>query len=74
MELTILMPCLNEADTLEVCISKAFRGLEDAHCVGEVLVAGNWCRVEENAEKWKLMGNWNQKMLAAIAESLRFQI
>jgi hypothetical protein len=41
MELTILMPCLNEADTLEVCISKAFRGLEDAHCVGEVLVADN---------------------------------
>jgi glycosyltransferase involved in cell wall biosynthesis len=41
MEVTILMPCLNEADTLEVCIQKAWRGLKAAGSDGEVLVADN---------------------------------
>lgn len=41
MKLSIVMPCLNEADTLEVCIRKAFRGIEDSGVVGEVLVADN---------------------------------
>jgi hypothetical protein len=41
MELTILMPCLNEADTLEVCIKKALKGLENANSLGEVVVADN---------------------------------
>jgi glycosyltransferase involved in cell wall biosynthesis len=40
-ELTILMPCLNEAETLAVCIEKARRGLQRAGVVGEVLVADN---------------------------------
>jgi glycosyltransferase involved in cell wall biosynthesis len=41
LELTILMPCLNEADTLEGCI-RAARGFLDEHNVsGEVLVADN---------------------------------
>ena len=35
------MPCLNEADTLEVCIQKAWRGLKAAGADGEVLVADN---------------------------------
>lgn len=35
------MPCLNEADTLEVCIRKAFRGIENSGVEGEVLVADN---------------------------------
>jgi len=41
MEVTILMPCLNEADTLEACIQKAWRGLKAAGADGEVLVADN---------------------------------
>lgn len=41
MEVTILMPCLNEADTLEVCIQKAWKGLKDTGAEGEVLVADN---------------------------------
>ena len=41
MKLTILMPCLNEADTLKVCIQKAWIGLKDAGVEGEVLVADN---------------------------------
>ena len=41
IELTILMPCLNEAETLEVCIKKAFHFLEEYHVNGEVLIADN---------------------------------
>lgn len=40
-ELTILMPCLNEAETLEVCIVKAMTYLEQASIDGEVLIADN---------------------------------
>jgi hypothetical protein len=41
VELTILMPCLNEAETIEVCVSKAFRFLSRAGVAGEVLIADN---------------------------------
>ncbi|MBP3464495.1 MAG: glycosyltransferase family 2 protein [Clostridia bacterium] len=41
LELTILMPCLNEAETLEVCIKKALKSLEENKIKGEVLVADN---------------------------------
>lgn len=41
LELTILMPCLNEAETLAICIRKARRFLEASGIAGEVLVADN---------------------------------
>jgi glycosyltransferase involved in cell wall biosynthesis len=41
VELTILMPCLNEAETLEVCIRKARGFLESSGVSGEVLIADN---------------------------------
>lgn len=41
LELTILMPCLNEAETIENCIKKAKKSLEENHIDGEVLVADN---------------------------------
>lgn len=41
IELTILMPCLNEAETLEVCIRKALGYLERSGVQGEVLIADN---------------------------------
>ena len=41
LELTILMPCLNEAETLAKCIAKARLGLQQAGVRGEVLVADN---------------------------------
>ncbi|MFQ9510626.1 MAG: glycosyltransferase family 2 protein [Lachnospiraceae bacterium] len=41
VELTILMPCLNEAETLETCIKKANTFLEKHHIVGEILIADN---------------------------------
>lgn len=41
VELTILMPCLNEARTLPTCIGKASGFLARAGIAGEVLVADN---------------------------------
>ncbi|WP_062358321.1 glycosyltransferase family 2 protein [Pseudoxanthomonas mexicana] len=40
-ELTILMPCLNEAETIEVCVRKARAFLERSGVTGEVLIADN---------------------------------
>jgi glycosyltransferase involved in cell wall biosynthesis len=40
-ELTILMPCLNEARTVQVCIAKALSYLHKRGIAGEVLVADN---------------------------------
>ncbi len=41
IELSVVMPCLNEAETLGVCISKAKRFLEDNTVKGEVIIADN---------------------------------
>ena len=41
VELTILMPCLNEAETLARCIEKAQVGLQRAGVRGEILIADN---------------------------------
>ena len=41
MELTILMPCLNESRTLKICIDKAQKFLTDNNIDGEILVADN---------------------------------
>ncbi|MCA9038654.1 MAG: glycosyltransferase family 2 protein, partial [Planctomycetaceae bacterium] len=41
IELTILMPCLNEAETLAICINKAKGYLERSGVTGEVLIADN---------------------------------
>lgn len=40
-ELTVLMPCLNEAQTLERCIQKARRFMETSNVHGEILIADN---------------------------------
>ena len=41
LDLTIVMPCLNEVETLVACIEKAQRGIEAAGVTGEVLIADN---------------------------------
>jgi glycosyltransferase involved in cell wall biosynthesis len=41
LDLTILMPCLNEAETLAICIRQAVAAIRDANVSGEVLVADN---------------------------------
>jgi glycosyltransferase involved in cell wall biosynthesis len=40
-ELSILMPCLNEAETLAICIKKAQKALDDLNVNGEVVIADN---------------------------------
>ena len=41
LELSILMPCLNEAETLEGCIRAAGGWLSSSGCAGEIVVADN---------------------------------
>jgi glycosyltransferase involved in cell wall biosynthesis len=40
-ELTIVMPCLNEVETVAICIRKAITWMEQAAVDGEVIVADN---------------------------------
>jgi hypothetical protein len=41
VELTILMPCLNEAETIDTCIGKACEFLARSGIAGEILIADN---------------------------------
>jgi len=41
IEVSIVMPCLNEADTVGICVEKALSTLEDNAILGEVIVADN---------------------------------
>ena len=41
VEVSVVMPCLNEAETLESCIRKAWQGLCKHKIVGEIIVADN---------------------------------
>ena len=40
-EVSVVMPCLNEAETVEVCVRKALRAFEELGVDGEVVVADN---------------------------------
>jgi glycosyltransferase involved in cell wall biosynthesis len=41
VEVSIVIPCLNEADTIGMCVGKALHALEEAGLSGEVVVADN---------------------------------
>jgi glycosyltransferase involved in cell wall biosynthesis len=41
LELSVVMPCLNEGDTIAVCIEKAQRALLENNISGEIVVADN---------------------------------
>ena len=41
VELSVVMPCLNEADTVGICVEKALRAMGDAGIQGEVILADN---------------------------------
>jgi glycosyltransferase involved in cell wall biosynthesis len=41
LELSIVMPCLNEAETLETCIAKAQQSIRELNLSGEVIIADN---------------------------------
>jgi glycosyltransferase involved in cell wall biosynthesis len=55
IELTILMPCLNEEETIEKCVLQAKQFLENNHILGEVLVVDN-LSVDHSAEIAKKCG------------------
>ncbi len=41
IELSVVMPCLNEAETLATCITKAQQAMREAKISGEVVIADN---------------------------------
>lgn len=41
LELTILMPCLNEGRTVSFCVKQALAYMKQRHIIGEVLVVDN---------------------------------
>ena len=41
VEVSIVMPCLNEADTIATCVEKAQRALAENNIAGEIIVADN---------------------------------
>ena len=41
IEVSVVMPCLNEADTLAVCIQKVQRAFQEHRINGEIVVADN---------------------------------
>jgi glycosyltransferase involved in cell wall biosynthesis len=55
VDLTILMPCLNEARTVEACVRAARNFLVEANVAGEVLVADNGSS-DGSAEKAEAAG------------------
>ena len=40
-EVSVVMPCLNEADTLATCIGRAQQALKENNIAGEIVVADN---------------------------------
>ena len=40
-EVSVVMPCLNERDTLATCIEKAQGALREHNIIGEIIVADN---------------------------------
>jgi glycosyltransferase involved in cell wall biosynthesis len=41
VEVSVVIPCLNEEDTLAICIEKARQALREYHITGEIVVADN---------------------------------
>ncbi|MDP3929088.1 MAG: glycosyltransferase family 2 protein [Bacteroidota bacterium] len=41
IELSVVMPCLNEAETIETCIRKAFSWMQANQVIGEVVIGDN---------------------------------
>ena len=41
IELSVVLPCLNEAETVATCVAKAVKNMADNGVVGEVIVADN---------------------------------
>lgn len=55
MFVSIVMPCLNEHETLGICINKARKALEQLHIDGEIVVADNGS-TDESVEIARALG------------------
>lgn len=55
VEVSIVLPCLNEADTIATCIEKAQRALTENNIAGEIVVADNGSS-DDSATIASLMG------------------
>src|SRR5437870_9645285 len=49
VEVSVVMPCLNEAETLGTCIEKASRALREHGISGEIIIADNGSTDESRA-------------------------
>jgi glycosyltransferase involved in cell wall biosynthesis len=54
IEVSVVMPCLNEAETLGTCIRKAQNALREANVVGEIVVADNGSSDGSAEIAWRL--------------------
>ena len=54
LELSIVMPCLNEADTVGICILKAQSAIHELNIDAEIIIADNGSNdgSQEIAEAW----------------------
>ena len=43
MDISVVIPCLNEEDTIEACIDKCFNSFKEINIDGEVIVVDNNC-------------------------------
>lgn len=41
MDLSVVIPCLNEEETIEICVKKALQSFKDLNIAGEVIVVDN---------------------------------
>lgn len=88
MELTVLMPCLNEAKTIGTCITKAKTFMEKNNIDGEILIADNGSTDEsvniakqlgarvisiERKRVWKCFKKWNITSKRKICNYGRFR-
>ena len=68
LELSVVMPCLDEADTLATCIGKARRAMDENGIAGEVIVADNGSRDDSVAIAEKAgagSSTWRSRATAA---------
>ena len=73
LELTIVMPCLNEAETLETCIRKAQGFLQSSGIRGEIVVGDNGStdgsqeiarrQGAKGERRWPRRGVWRRSVL-----------
>ena len=75
IELSVVIPCLNEADTLVVCIQKAHEGMKAAGCHGEIVVADNGSndgsqQLAVGADIIRPVGHWSWRYPAILGVRL----